>query len=314
VDSVGFVLVALGLGCLEVFMDRGQRDDWFGSNFILAMGVIAVLSLSLLVVWELARKDPIVNIRLFANRNFAVCVMMMLTVGLIIYGSTQLIPQLLQQVFGYTATDAGLSLTTGGMVSLLAMPMVGLLVGRVQTRILLGGAFLIQAIALWHFSTFTDQVSFSHFAFGRMIQAVGLPFLFVPINAQGYAGLDPHQFAQASALLNVARNLGGSIGISATQALLEQREQFHQSRLVEGLSPLNPNYTEGMARIGQALAGGPPGGDPAQSQLGQLYQSVMQQAAMFSYLDVFHALMIFVLCIAPLAILLRPNTGEGGAH
>lgn len=312
VDGIGFALVALGLGCLEITLDRGQRDDWFGSGFIIAMAVTAVLSLILLVVWELNRKDPIVNIRLLGNRNFGVCVLMMLTVGVILFGSTQLIPQMLQEVFGYTATDAGLALTTGGLAALVAMPFTGLLTGKVQTRILLGGAFTVQALALGHLSGFNADVSFNHVAIARVYQAMALPFLFVPINAQAYAGLDPRQFNQASALLNVARNLGGSIGISSAQALLEQREQFHQARIVEGLSPLNPDYVEGLKQIGGTLGGAVQ--DATTSQLAALYQMVTKQAAMLSYIDVYHTLMIFVFCIAPLAILLRPVKGGAGGH
>jgi DHA2 family multidrug resistance protein len=314
VDYVGFALVAIGLGCLEITLDRGQRDDWFASGFITTTAIVSALSLSLLIWWELARKEPIVNLRLLGNRNFGVCVLMMLTLGTILFGSTQLIPQMLQEVFGYTATDAGLALTTGGIGALLAMPFTGLLTGRVQTRILLGGAFFVQALALGHLSGFNADVSFSHVATARLFQAIALPFLFVPINAQAYAGLDPRQFNQASALLNVARNIGGSIGISAAQALLAQREQVHQSFIVEGLNPLNPSYVEGLGQIGQMVGGGATSSDATTSQLAALYQMVTRQAAMLSYLDVFHTLMIFVFCVAPLAIFLRPVKGGEGGH
>jgi DHA2 family multidrug resistance protein len=238
---------------------------------------------------------------------------MMLMVGTILFGSTQIIPQMLQEVFGYTATDAGLALTTGGLAALVAMPFTGLLTGRVQTRILLAGAFIVQGLALGHLSGLTADVSFGHIAMARVYQAMALPFLFVPINAQAYAGLEPRQFNQASALLNVARNLGGSIGISASQAIIEQREQFHQSRIVETLNPLDPNYIQGLGQIGQQLGGAAPG-DASTSQLGVLYQQVTEQAAMLSYIDVYHVLMIVVFCIVPLAIFLRPVSGGEGGH
>jgi MFS transporter, DHA2 family, multidrug resistance protein len=309
VDGFGFALVALGLGCLEVFMDRGQRDDWFGSPFICAMGLIAVVSLVMLVVWELNRKDPIVDLRLFGYLNFATCFTMMLLVGVIIYGSTQVIPQMLQEVFGYTATDAGLTLTVGGIVSLFAMAAAGGLSGVVQGRWLLAFAFLMQAISMWIYSRFNTDTAFHQFALARLAQAAGIPFLFVPILTQSYAGLKPQQFNHASALMNVARNLGGSIGISAAQAMLEQREQFHQARLVEGLNPLNPNYVQGLQQIGSSLTDPNATGDPMQTQLAQLYQSVSTQAAMLSYIDVFHALMIFMFCAVAMAFLLKPMKG-----
>lgn len=311
VDYIGFALVALGLGCLEVTLDRGQRDDWFGSGFITVMAIIAGVSLALLVVWEMFRKDPIVDIPLLGTRNFGICFLMMLTIGTILFGSTQIIPQMLQSVFGYTATDAGLALTVGGLAALVAMPMTGIVTGKVQTRIILGFAFFEQALALGHLSGLNAEVSFSHIAVARMFQAVALPFLFVPINAQSYAGLDPRKYNQASALMNVARNLGGSIGISAAQAVLEQREQFHQSRIVEGLNPLNPSYVQGMHQLGQQLTGAPVSGPADTSTLAALYQMVQQQATMLAYVDVYHVLMILVLCVAPLAILLKPTTGGG---
>ena len=309
VDLVGFAFVALGLGCLEVTLDRGQRDDWFGSGFITTMAIISAVSLVMLVVWELNRKDPIVDLKLLGVPNFAACFIMMLGVGVILYGSTQLIPQLLQEVFGYTATNAGLSLTIGGLGALIAMPIVGAISGKVQARFLLGVAFLVQALAMLHFTGIDTNASFSDFSMGRLYQAVMIPALFVPINAQSYAGLDPRRYNHASALMNVARNLGGSVGISTAQALLAQREQFHQNRLVAGLNPLNPSYVEGMKQIAGAI-GGASTGDPDQSQLAQLYQMVTNQAAMLSYLDVFHMLAIVMFCMVPLAFLLKPVRGE----
>jgi MFS transporter, DHA2 family, multidrug resistance protein len=309
VDAFGFALVALGLGCLEVFMDRGQRDDWFGSTFICAMALIAVLSLVMLVVWELNRKDPIVDLRLFGHLNFAVCFFMMLLVGVIIYGSTQIVPQMLQEVFGYTATDAGLTLTVGGIVSLFAMGLAGALSGVIEGRWLLAFAFLLQGLGMWVYSHFDTDAAFHQFALARLIQAAGIPFLFVPILTQSYAGLKPQQFNHASALMNVARNLGGSMGISAAQAMLEQREQFHQARLVEGLNPLNPNYVQGIQQIGATVGDASTAGDPSQTQLAVLYQNMTQQAAMLSYLDVFHALMLFMFCAVVMAFMLKPMKG-----
>jgi DHA2 family multidrug resistance protein len=309
VDAIGFALVALGLGCLEVFMDRGQRDDWFGSGFITAMAIIAVVSLVLLVVWEFNHKAPIVDIKLLGVPNFTVCFVMMLGVGVIIYGSTQLIPQMLQEVFGYTATDAGLALTLGGGAALLAMPIVGAISGKVQGRILLAWAFAMQALAMWYFTGINADVSFDHVAMGRLIQAVAIPALFVPINAQAYAGLEPSRYNHASALMNVARNLGGSVGISTAQALLLQREQFHQNRIVESLNPLDPNYVEGLRQIGTTIGSGGTG-DADQSQLATLYQLATKQAAMISYIDVFHVLAIAMILMVPLSILLKPARGE----
>jgi DHA2 family multidrug resistance protein len=309
VDGIGFSLVVLGLGSLEVFMDRGQRDDWFSSGFIVAMGLMALAALILLVVWELYRKDPIVDLKLFRHLNFAVCFTMMLLVGVVMFGSTQLIPQLLQEVLGYTATDAGLALTFGGVASFLAMGLAGVLSGKVQGRFLLAFGFAMQGLGMWIFSHYDTDTAFGQFALGRMVQAAGIPFMFVPILTQSYAGLKPEEFNHASALMNVARNLGGSIGISASQAMLAQREQWHQARLVEGLNPLNPVYTTGLQQIGQAFGGGSGGADATLARQGALYQATLTQAAMLSYIDVFHALMIFMFGAVAMAFVLKPKKG-----
>ena len=307
VDYIGFALVALGLGCLELTLDRGEREDWFGSGFIVATTMISVLSLLLLVWWELARKDPIVNLRLLANRNFAITIAFMTTTGVVLFGTTTLIPQMLQSVFGYTATNAGMALTTGGIATLVMMPVVGQLAGRVDARLLIIPALLIQALALWVMTGWSTQLSYGDASFGRLISAFGLPFLFIPISTVAYVGLKPSQTNEASALLNVARNLGGSFGIGLAQASLIERGQYHQDRIVEGLNPLNPVYVEGLDQIGRSLGSVP--GD--MSAIGSLYGQVQQQAQMLSYIDVFHTMMIFVLVITPFGLLLRQGKSSG---
>ncbi len=312
-DYVGFALVALGLGFLEVTLDRGERDDWFSSGFIVTTAIISGTSLVLLIAWELCHKNPIVNLRLFANRNFSIACVFMMAAGLIIFGTTQLIPQMLQEVQGYTATDAGLALSSGGLVALMAMPVVGILTGKVDTRLLLFPAFIMQGFALWHLSGFSPDISFAHAASGRLFQSIALPFLFVPVNAVAYVGIDPSKTNEASALLNVARNLGGTIGISTSQTLLLTQEQVHQSQLVEGLNPLNPSYNQGLGQIGQVIAGGMSPG--MGSATGVLYRQVQTQATMLSYIDVYHVFMIVVFSIAPLALILRPaKSGGAPAH
>ena len=315
VDWIGFLLVAIGLGSLELFLDRGERDDWFGSSFITATAIVAGVAIAFLVIWETTRKDPIVNLRLMANRNFAAVLAVMFTTGVILFGSTQLIPQMLQQVFHYTATNAGLAMTAGGIATVCAVPIVGRLVGKVDVRLLLGGALTVSALALWHLTSLDTNASFASIAWARAYQAVALPFLFVPITNAAYTGLKPNQTSEASSLLNVFRNLGGSVGIALSQATLSDRTQIHQSRLVEHLNPLAPNYPAGLANIESTLRGaGIAAGQAQQAALGQLYQIVQRQASMMAYLDVFGDLMIFTLCVAPVVFLLKsPKGGRGGA-
>jgi len=314
VDFVGFILVALFLGLLEVTLDRGQRDDWFSSPFILTTAIISAVSLLFFIPWELTRDDPIVPIAMFGQRNFGIASIFLLIVGVIIFGTTQFIPQLLQQVIGYTATDAGLALTAGGLATIFVMPISGLLSGKVDPRLIVGAAFTVQGLALWNMSHLDTQLSFSSAAFARMLQSVGLPFLFVPITTIAYVGLKPQESNQASALMNVARNLGGTIGISTVQTLLAQRSQFHQARLVETLNPLNPNYTSGLAGAGQALAAqGQPQVDAMRQATALIYRGLGQQAQMLSYVDVFHTLMIVVFGVIPLLLLMQGGkSAQGG--
>ncbi len=315
-DFPGFALAALFLGALEITLDRGQRLDWFSSPVIQVASIVAAISFIAFIPWELSRKDPVVKLRMFGQRNFAIASIMLLVVGLLIFGTAQFIPQMLQQVLGYTATDAGLALTVGGAVTILFMPVAGVLSSKIDARLLVGFSFLMQSLAFYNFSRLDTQMSFYSVAVARTFQAFSLPFLFVPITAIAYVGLKPEQSNQASALMNVMRNLGGSIGISMVQTLTQQRQQFHQARYVESLDPLNPNYVHALSQMTQQLqANGQPAAFANQQALGQIYNQVNQQAAMLSYLDAFRVLMFVTLCCLPLLLLMRKSTGgsEGAA-
>ncbi|WP_206245327.1 DHA2 family efflux MFS transporter permease subunit [Novosphingobium terrae] len=307
VDYVGFILVVLGLGCLEITLDRGETDNWFASTFICSTAIISGTSLVGLIFWELNHKEPILDLRLLGNRNFAVTTTFMLTTGAVLFGTTAILPQMLQQVFGYDASTAGMAMTTGGLATLVAMVIVGRLAGKVDTRLLLIPALASQAAALWYMTGWNTQISFHDASMGRLISAAGLPFLFIPIQTAAYVGLKPESTNDASSILNVARNLGGSFGIAITQAALIERGQFHQSRIVETLSPLNPNYTEALSQAGPALGLSDPDGGMA-----VIYRQVQQQAEMLSYIDVFHGFMIFVLLVLPLGLLIRQGKSAGG--
>lgn len=314
IDWQGFLLVGIFLGCLEVTLDRGQREDWFSSPMITTFAIASFVALLIFIPWEWTHRDPIVRIRLYGRRNFLIANIFMLLMGVIVFGTTQFIPQLLQEVLGYTATNAGLALTMGGLATLVVMPISGILTGKVDPRWLIGFALAIQGIALWNMSTLDTDISFSNAAVARMIQSIGLPFLFVPITNAAYVGLEPSQNNQASALMNVSRNLGGTFGISLVQTMLVRRGQVHQSQYVETLNPLNPNYSSGIDQITQALMNqGLSQIDAAQGAVAQLYRTLGKQAAMLSYIDVFHTLMIVVFCALPLVFLMqKPDKKAGG--
>ncbi|WP_374942694.1 DHA2 family efflux MFS transporter permease subunit [Sphingomonas sp.] len=310
IDYWGVIFIVLGLGFLELTFDRGEREDWFSSPFIVGAATISAVSLVALVIREVMAKDPIVDLKLLGNRNFAITISLMALTGMILFGTTQLIPQMLQQVLGYSALDAGLAMTAGGIGTLVAVPFAGWLSGKADVRFLLFPALISQAAALWYMTGFTADISFADAATARLFQSVALPFLFVPINAVAYVGLKQTQTAQASSLLNVFRNLGGTIGISAAQTLLASHRQTEQSVLVDGLSGLNPNYNDWLAQAGAAFAGT---GDPTTTSLAVLYSQVQRQATMLGFLDVFRNLMVVVLVCAPLVLLLKVKKGGGGA-
>ena len=314
IDIVGFALIAIALASLEVTLDRGQREDWFSSPMITGFAIATVVAFVSFIPWELTRKDPIVAIRLFGQRNFVISNIFMLIMGVIVFGSTQFIPQLLQEVLGYTATNAGLALTMGGLATLLVMPVAGFLTGKVDPRYLIGFALTVQGVALWNMSHLNTQMSFDDAAVARLIQSVGLPFLFVPITNAAYVGISPAMNNQASALMNVSRNLGGTFGISLVQTMLARRSQIHQARYVETLNPLNPNYASGIQNFAHALmVRGLSAADAMKTATAELYGVLEQQANMLSYIDVFHTLMIIVFSALPLVFLMRrPEKGSGG--
>jgi MFS transporter, DHA2 family, multidrug resistance protein len=305
VDWVGFVLVALWLGCLEIVLDKGQEDDWFNSGFITAFAAVSGLAFAAFVPWELSRREPIVDIRLIGHRQFGTSWVVMLAVGMILFSSTQFMPQLLQEQYGYTATLAGLALMPGGLAALVMMVVAGWVSGFIQPKYLMAAAMLTIALAMFHFSGLSPGAGFAWFATARVYQMAALPVLFLTITSFSYVGLPPEKSSQASALINVARNLGGSIGVSAAQTILVRRGQFHQSRLSEHIFPSSVQYRETLRQVGAYFMAH--GGSLAESQskaVGWVGRTVGNQAAYLSYIDVFAALGLLALAMIPVAFTL----------
>ena len=311
IDWIGFVLVAFALGFLEIVLDKGQEDDWFHSPFITVCAVVSGLSFLAFVPWELSRDDPIIDIRLIGRRNFGASFAVMLAVGAVLFGTTQLMPQLLQGSFGYTATLAGLSLMPGGFASLTSMLAAGQVSRFVQPRWMMAGALIVIALSLRHFTDLTPDLDFWWFAWARAFQMAALPFLFLTVTSYSYVGLPPGKSGQASALINVARNLGGSIGVSASQTLLAWREQFHQSRLAEDVDPSSLAYARTLRLAAADFAHhGTSTADAQHQAIAWIGQALANQAQLMSYADVFASLSWFALLLVPAAFLLqRVNLG-----
>jgi MFS transporter, DHA2 family, multidrug resistance protein len=313
-DLIGFVLVATFLGALEIMLDRGLNDDWFGSGFIVGTAVVCSLALVMMIPWEMMRQDPTIDVRMVATRQFGACFVVMAATGAILYATTQFLPQVVQQQFGYTATWAGLVLSPGGLVTLVMMFVIGNLSGKVQPKYLIMAGAILIALSLYNMTNIYGDLDFWFFARSRMLLGVGLPLIFIPIMAASYDGIPPGKTDMASALINAARNTGGSIGVSLASNVLAHREQFHQSRLIEHALPSSPQYQDTLQQAtnyflaqGSSLA-------RAQSQaVAWIGQQIQSQAAFLAYIDVFWVLMLLALMAAPLALTLRKVKLGGGA-
>lgn len=314
IDYVGLGLISLGLGCLQVFLDKGQTEDWFASRLIIAMGTIAFVSLAVLIIWELLYDAPVVNLRLMKDRNFSMGVVTMFVLGFVLYGSILLLPVFLQQLLGYTATLAGLALSPGGFLTLATMPVAGLLVARVQARYLIMLGLGIVAYSMFYMADFNLQINFGIAVIARAIQGAGLAFLFVPINAAAFFFIPREKTGQGTAIINLIRNVGGSSGIAFVTTLLARHTQLHQSYLVHNLTPLNPVFNQAVSGIQSALI--EQGISPSQAPmraLGALYRMLTQQATMQAYTDAFWMLGLLSLVLIPFMFILKKvkQGGEG---
>jgi DHA2 family multidrug resistance protein len=313
IDYVGFGLVALGLGCLQVFLDKGQEDDWFGSTFICWFAALAFLGIATALVWEtMVAHSPIVDLRLLARPSFLFSNILMFCVGFVLNSTTVLLPQFVQQILGYNATSAGMILMGGGFVLMFMMPIVGNLLRFIQPKYLMFVGLSLTSLAMFHLTGFNTEVSFRHLEIARIYQCIGLPLFFVPLNTIAYSDLPPGKGNNASALMNLMRNLGGGIGISVAITLMERRTDLHTSRLIDHTSIFDPAFRTRLADLTHLFIS--QGSGPAQAHtraLMMLYQNVQQQAEMNSYLDVFKVMSIGCLLVVVLVLFLKKvNRGE----
>jgi len=294
VDFVGFGLLAVGLGTLEVVLDKGQEENWFASSMITGFSLVAAATLVSFVLWEWRQKHPIVEIQLFRNRNFASANVMMMTLGVALYGSTVLLPQFLQVLLGWSAQQAGMALSPGGFVVIAFLPLVGTLINRVDARFLVAFGFVVLSLSMFYMAKHLQTgIDFHEAVKLRAFQSVGLAFLFVPINTLVFAGMPPQKSNAISGIVNLSRNMGGDIGIAFVTTFVARRSQFHQSRLASHTSLYDPGFVAAarsaahvFERFGTASA------DAAHRGLALLYRQLQQQAATLAYLDAIKALAI----------------------
>jgi MFS transporter, DHA2 family, multidrug resistance protein len=313
IDYIGLGFVALGLGTLQVILDKGQREDWFESHFIVILSIICAVSLIFVIIWEWKHEDPIIDLHLFRDRTFGVSNLLMFMLGFALLGSTLLLPLFSQTLLGYTAEEAGLSLMPGGFTIILLLPLVGFLLSRYSPRWLLVFGLVVLSGSLFHMAGFDLDINFSTVATARVFQAAGMAFLFVPINTAAYAFLPRDKNNAASGLMNLARNIGGSVGISLVTTMLDRRGQVHLNDLSKNLSAANPAFRSMLQGATQAMrAHGSSAAYASQQAYALIAGTVQRQASMLAYLDDFRLLGISILCMVPLVFLMKKGRPGGG--
>jgi len=316
VDGLGIALIALSSATLEIALDRGQIDDWFGSAFITSMVVVAVTGWIATVVWEFRAKEPVIDFRLLNSRNFGIACVLFFVFGVTLFGSTALIPQLLQSLYGYRAIDAGIVLAPGAVVITVLAPVSAQLIQRklVQPRFLVLFSIMMVAIAMWHYSSFNLDTDYRHYVLARSLQGFGYSFFFVPVSIVAYSQLRPDQNNRASSITNFFRNWGGSFGIALTTTVAERRDQLHQSNV----GALITSTSQQLAAQTHALADylvtkGFTGEDAALAAQGRVLTQLERQVQLLSFMDCFRVLGYVTVVTVPLVLAIRHFQSAGKA-
>ncbi len=314
VDYIGISLLALGVGALQVMLDKGQEDDWFSSHFILTFSILAAAGLVSLFIWEWwFAKNSVVDVRLFKNLNFLGANVMMFTLGVIYFSSLVLMPQYLQTLMGYTAESSGFVLTAGSAVLLFTMPLIGVLSGKFQARYLIAFGWLSLVLGFYYSAVRLDlDISFGVASAIRVVQVIGLPFLFVPINLASYVGMPPEKSSSVSGLINFMRNIGSSVGTSMVTTLIARRSQFHQVHLVANVAPGQPTFAQAVAALAAHLTASGMNAERAMTQAYALiYRTLLAQASTLAYIDTFFILAAGAGIMFLLSFTLRKNDPSG---
>jgi DHA2 family multidrug resistance protein len=306
IDFMGLGLVTLGVGCLEFTLDKGQEKDWFGDPMIRTFAILAAATLIFFTWWEWHHPDPIVDLKLLKNRNFGTAVFLQLILGMVLFGSTVLIPQYLQVLLGYTAERAGMVLSPAGFVMMLMMFVAGRSLGKFDPRLMVCLGYLATAAGIYNLTRLDLNTAFGTVTLWRMLQVVGLPFIFIPISTLNYVGVPLSKTNQISSLSNFARNLGGSAGTALLTTYLARSSQVHQANLATHIIPGSVPYRLYMDRMKEMMMShGMPAASATQMAVGQAYQQMLRQASMLSYKNAFFILSVVILCLSPLPFIMR---------
>ena len=311
IDYIGISLLALGVGALQILLDKGQEDDWFGSQFIVMLAVICVVVLVSLVFWELHTKTPVIDMRMYKNFNFAVANLMIFFLGMLLFAGLVMMPQFLQTLMGYTAQSAGLVLSGASMIILVEMPIVGQLTTKIPAKYIMAFGWLCLEYGMWFSTRGLDlDISFAAASKLRMVQAFGLGFLFVPINLSAYVGVPAERGNNVSGLVNFMRNIGSSVGTSMVTTLLARRAQFHQSILASHATKYDPAFRNQLSGLSRQLQHA--GATAPDAQLHAYGLQVQSQT--LAYIDTFMVLAVLASIMFALAFIVRRNDPGGGGH
>ena len=314
IDYIGIGLISLGLGSMQIILDKGQREDWLSSNFIRIFFVMMVVGLVAGILWELREKEPVVDLKMLKDRNFAISTIAMFFLGFVLYSSTVLIPQLLQELLGYTAKLAGMALSPGGFVIMCMMPVVGFLVSKLDTRILITFGCVVSASALFVMAGWDLGLDYRHAVQARMLQSFGLAFLFIPINVAAFAYVPKEKTNIGTGIINLARNIGASVGIATVTTMLDRRAQFHMARLTPKANELSAAYHNLVNGLQMKLVAAGATAVHANAQAhAMVYGTIQRQAVMLAFLDNFKMLGVVFLAVIPILLLMKkPKVRAGG--
>jgi MFS transporter, DHA2 family, multidrug resistance protein len=314
-DYLGLSFLSIAMGGMQIMLDKGEENDWFASGFIRFFAFLFVGGMIALVWWELRARKPIINLRLFRYKNFAICCFLMMLVGGVLNANTVLQPQFMQALLGYTATTAGMALTAGGIALVVVMPMAGWATGKISARTLAVCGFILFTFTFRYAAAVTNlQMSFSQASWLRVIQMLPLPFCFISITNAAYVGLPKEESNQVAGLINFARNIGGSVLIAITNAQVTSRAMWHQQHLQNFMQPGEPGYQSHLKALQGFLGGNFGGANGGGLALGSLYNQLNMQAQTQGYQDVYIELSWMSVGLVVLAFLLsknRPGQGPG---
>src|SRR5271169_1165794 len=313
IDYIGISLLVLGIGALQIMLDKGQEDDWFGSHFITTLAILAVVGLVSLVIWELYSKDPIIDIRMYRSSNFVQANVMIFILGLVLFAALVMLPLFLQTLLGYTAQSAGLVLSGGGLFLLFMTPLIGILSGKIQAKYLIAFGWFTVALGMFYSSRELQLgLSFRAAAWLRVFQVFGLSFLFVPINLSSYIGMPPEKSGSVAGLMNFMRNIGSSVGTSMVTTVIARRAQVHQVYLVGNITPGATNFSEAVAGLtGRILAAGVGAAQAGKVAYALIYRTVIAQATTLAYIDTYILLGTIALVMFVLSFCLKKNALGG---